>query len=48
MFIVKLHKNPLVNVNSIYNRTFERIFTFSKELKQKLNPLPLVYLICMV
>ena len=34
----KLHKNPLVNVNNNYNRTNERIFSFSKELEQKLKP----------
>ena len=34
----KLHKNPLVNVNSNYNRKNERIFSFSKELKQKFKP----------
>ena len=32
----KLPKTPLVNVSSKYNRTIERIFSFSRELKQKL------------
>ena len=43
----KLHKTPLVNVNSNYNRTIERIFSLSKELKQKFKPfiprLPYMY-----
>ena len=43
---VQLDRNPLSTVNSSYNRVIERIFSFSKELKYKLNLLLLDYHIC--